>query len=106
VNVIHSPTPPTKPRLNISHAIAIQSFAGELAAAAGKAQKDHILDLIGAARVVDVKKTTKDFWDYGENPDTYPTTPEACGTLSNWSQKSPDGAQTACGSWPRHRRPP
>jgi isoquinoline 1-oxidoreductase subunit beta len=57
---------------NISHALAIQSFAGELAAAAGKDQKVFILDLIGPARIVDVRNTTKDFWDYGENPDTYP----------------------------------
>jgi isoquinoline 1-oxidoreductase beta subunit len=57
---------------NISHAFAIQSFAGELAAAAGKDQKEYILELIGPARIVDVKKTTKEFWDYGENPDTYP----------------------------------
>ncbi len=57
---------------NISHAFAIQSFAGELAAAAGKDQKDFMLDLIGPARIVDVRNTTKDFWDYGENPDTYP----------------------------------
>jgi isoquinoline 1-oxidoreductase subunit beta len=57
---------------NISHAFAIQSFAAELAAAAGKDQKAFILDLIGPPRIVDVRNTTKDFWDYGENPDTYP----------------------------------
>ena len=57
---------------NISHAFAIQSFAAELAAAAGKDQRDFILDLIGPARIVDVRNTTKNFWDYGENPDTYP----------------------------------
>jgi isoquinoline 1-oxidoreductase beta subunit len=57
---------------NISHAFAIQSFAAELAAAAGKDQRTFILELIGAARIVDVRNTTKDFWDYGENPDTYP----------------------------------
>jgi isoquinoline 1-oxidoreductase beta subunit len=57
---------------NISHAFAIQSFAAELAAAAGKDQKAFMLDLIGPARIVDVRNTTKNFWDYGENPDTYP----------------------------------
>ncbi len=57
---------------NISHAFAIQSFAAELAAAAGKDQRTFILELIGPARIVDVGNTTKNFWDYGENPDTYP----------------------------------
>jgi isoquinoline 1-oxidoreductase subunit beta len=57
---------------NISHAFAIQSFAAELAAAAGKDQRTFILELIGPARIVDVRNTTKNFWDYGENPDTYP----------------------------------
>jgi isoquinoline 1-oxidoreductase beta subunit len=57
---------------NIPHAFAIQSFAAELAASAGKDQRTFILELIGPARIVDVRNTTKNFWDYGENPDTYP----------------------------------
>jgi len=28
--------------------------------------------LIGAPRIVDVRNTTKNFWDYGENPEVYP----------------------------------
>jgi len=57
---------------NVSHAFAIQSFAAELAAAAGKDHKDYILDLIGPARIVDVPAQVKDFWDYGENPADLP----------------------------------
>jgi isoquinoline 1-oxidoreductase beta subunit len=56
---------------NISHAFAIQSFAGELAAAAGKDQKDYLLDLIGPARLVDVSNV-ENFWDYGEDAKVYP----------------------------------
>ncbi len=57
---------------NIPHAFAIQSFAAELAAAAGKDQKAFILDLIGPPRIVDVARTTPNFWDYSENPEVYP----------------------------------
>ena len=57
---------------NVPHGFAIQSFAAELAAAAGKDQKAFLLDLIGPPRVVAVQNTVKDFWDYGENPEVYP----------------------------------
>ncbi|MDE3176705.1 MAG: xanthine dehydrogenase family protein molybdopterin-binding subunit [Pseudomonadota bacterium] len=57
---------------NIPHAFAIQSFAAELAMAAGKDQKAFVLDLIGPPRIFDVKGKVKEFWDYGENPEVYP----------------------------------
>ena len=57
---------------NVPHGFAIQSFAAELAAAAGKDQKAFLLDLIGPPRIVAVQNTVKDFWDYGENPEVYP----------------------------------
>ncbi|MBV9704339.1 MAG: xanthine dehydrogenase family protein molybdopterin-binding subunit, partial [Methylobacteriaceae bacterium] len=83
---------------NVSHAFAIQSFAGELAAAAGKDQKEFILDLIGPARIVDAKNTTKDFWDYGENPDVYPIDTgrlrkvvELVTEKAGWGRKLPPG---------------
>ena len=57
---------------NIPHAFAIQCFAAELAAAAGKDQRAFLLDLIGPARILDIPQTTKNFWDYGENPEVYP----------------------------------
>jgi isoquinoline 1-oxidoreductase subunit beta len=57
---------------NIPHGFAIQSFAAELAAAAGKDQKAFLLDLIGPPRILDIPQKIKDFWDYGENPEVYP----------------------------------
>lgn len=40
---------------NVYHSFAINSFAGELAIAAGRDQKDYLLDLIGSARILDEK---------------------------------------------------
>jgi isoquinoline 1-oxidoreductase beta subunit len=40
---------------NVYHAFAINSFAGELAIAAGRDQKDYLLDLIGPPRILDEK---------------------------------------------------
>jgi isoquinoline 1-oxidoreductase beta subunit len=57
---------------NIPHAFAVQSFAAELAAAAGKDQKDYLLELIGPARIVDLSKDVPNLWDYGENIAVYP----------------------------------
>ncbi len=57
---------------NIPHAFAIQSFAGELAAASGKDQRAFLLEALGPDRMLDVPKTVKGFWDYGENPEVYP----------------------------------
>ena len=57
---------------NVPHGFAIQSFVAELAAAAGKDQKEFLLDLIGPARILDVPQKVKNFWDYGENPEVYP----------------------------------
>ncbi len=90
---------------NISHAFAIQAFAGELAAAAGKDQKDYILDLIGPARVIDMRAATKDFWDYGENPDTYPVDTGRLRKLVEFvAEKGEWGRKLPQGPWARHRR--
>jgi isoquinoline 1-oxidoreductase beta subunit len=43
---------------NVYHAFAINSFAGELAIAAGRDQKDYLLDLIGKDRILDEKAFT------------------------------------------------
>jgi isoquinoline 1-oxidoreductase beta subunit len=81
---------------NISHAFAIQSFAGELAAAAGRDQKDYLLDLIGPARLVEVSKAVENFWDYGENVQVYPIDAgrlrkvvELVAEKSGWGRKLP-----------------
>ncbi len=56
---------------NIPHAFAIQSFVAELAHAAGKDQKDYLLELIGPARKIDPTEIG-DVWNYGEDPKRYP----------------------------------
>lgn len=55
---------------NVPHAFAVQSFAAELAAAAGRDQKDYLLELIGAPRQVDLRKLSVK-WNYGEDPSVY-----------------------------------
>ncbi len=83
---------------NIPHAFAIQSFAAELAAAAGKDQRTFILDLIGPPRIVAVQNTVRNFWDYGENPDVYPIDTgrirgvvELVTEKAGWGRKLPPG---------------
>jgi isoquinoline 1-oxidoreductase beta subunit len=56
---------------NIPHAFAIQSFAAELAAAAGRDPKDYLLELIGPARKID-PYSIGDKWNHGEDPARYP----------------------------------
>ncbi len=56
---------------NIAHAFAIQSFASELAAAAGQDPKDYLLSLIGPARTIN-PYALNDKWNYGESPERYP----------------------------------
>ncbi|MBW7472421.1 molybdopterin-dependent oxidoreductase [Marinobacter sp. M216] len=56
---------------NLPHAWAIQSFAHEMAEAAGKDHRDYALDLLGPDREVH-NLTVGDGWNYGEDPDLYP----------------------------------
>ncbi|PHQ26060.1 twin-arginine translocation pathway signal protein [Marinobacter guineae] len=56
---------------NLPHAWAIQSFAHELAVAAGRDHRDYVLDLLGPDREIH-NLTVGDGWNYGENPDLYP----------------------------------
>ena len=56
---------------NIPHAFAVQSFVAELAAAAGRDQKDFLLEVIGPARRIS-PETLNDTWNHGESPERYP----------------------------------
>jgi isoquinoline 1-oxidoreductase beta subunit len=55
---------------NIYHAFAIQSFANELAVAAGRDPVDYLLDLIGQSRVINLKDVG--YPNYGSSPEAYP----------------------------------
>lgn len=55
---------------NIPHAFAVQSFAAELAAAAGRDPKDYLLELIGPPRKVNTRDIAVK-WNYGEDPALY-----------------------------------
>lgn len=55
---------------NIPHAFAIQSFAAELAHAAGRDPKEYLLELIGPDRILDAA-ALGDVWNYGEDPAVY-----------------------------------
>ncbi len=76
---------------NVPHAFAVQSFVGELAAAAGKDPKDFLLELIGPARIIDITKAglTSDYWNYG---DPYSTYPIDTGRLANVTRVAADAA--------------
>lgn len=56
---------------NLPHAFAIQSFAAELAAAAGRDHRDYLLELLGPDRHIDPRNINES-WNYGEDPEQYP----------------------------------
>ena len=56
---------------NLPHAWAIQSFAAEMAEAAGRDHRDYLLELLGEPRKINPAEF-KDGWNYGENPEVYP----------------------------------
>jgi len=57
---------------NIYHGFAAQSFADELAHAAGRDSVEYMLELIGPARIIDVKATAPEYDNYGGSPTEYP----------------------------------
>lgn len=57
---------------NIYHAFAIQSFACELAHAAGRDPKDYLLELIGPARTFDPNDEGAEYDNYGSPLKDYP----------------------------------
>jgi isoquinoline 1-oxidoreductase beta subunit len=82
---------------NIPHAFAVQSFVAELAAAAGRDQKDFLLEVIGPPRVVN-PQDLGDTWNHGESPERYPVDTgrlrrvvETVATESGWGRTMPKG---------------
>jgi len=58
---------------NIFHAFSICSAADELAAAANRDRVEHLLELIGPARQIDLTKGgVKDYFNYDNSVETYP----------------------------------
>jgi isoquinoline 1-oxidoreductase beta subunit len=83
---------------NIPHAFAVQSFVGELAAAAGRDPKDFLLEVIGPARVVS-PLMLGDTWNQGESPERYPVdtgrlrhVAELAASEAGWGRSLPKGS--------------
>jgi isoquinoline 1-oxidoreductase beta subunit len=83
---------------NIPHAFAVQSFVGELAAAAGRDPKDYLLEVIGPARVVS-PQMLGDTWNHGESPERYPVdtgrlrrVTELAASEAGWGRSLPKGS--------------
>lgn len=84
---------------NIYHAFAVQSFAAELAHAAGRDQKDYLLDLIGPARKVDPEAEGAVYGNYGAELEEYPIhtgrlrhVVEKAAAMAKWGRKLPAGS--------------
>jgi isoquinoline 1-oxidoreductase beta subunit len=82
---------------NIPHAFAVQSFVAELAAAAGRDQKDFLLQVIGPPRVVS-PEMLGDTWNHGESPERYPVDTgrlarviEVAAHAAGWGKQLPKG---------------
>jgi isoquinoline 1-oxidoreductase beta subunit len=79
---------------NIYHAFAIQSFASELAVAAGRDPVDYLLDLIGQPRVINLKDIG--YQNYGASAEAYPIDTarirrvvEMAAEKSGWGKQKP-----------------
>jgi len=81
---------------NVYHAFAINSFAHELAAAAGKDPKDYLLQLIGKPRHLDLAANGIEYDNYGDSIEIYPIDTarlahvvEKVAEMAQWSRKRP-----------------
>jgi isoquinoline 1-oxidoreductase beta subunit len=83
---------------NIYHAFAVQSFAAELAHAAGRDQKDYLLELIGPPRMLDPQAEGAKYGNYGASLEEYPIDTarlrqvvEKAADMADWGRKLPAG---------------
>lgn len=83
---------------NIYHAFAVQSFAAELAHAAGRDQKDYLLELIGPPRTIDPETEGATYGNYGADLAEYPidtgrlrNVVEKAAAMADWGRKLPAG---------------
>ncbi len=82
---------------NLPHAFAVQSFVAELATAAGRDQKDYLLEVIGPARKVS-PTVLGDTWNHDESPERYPVDTgrlrrviETAARNAGWGKSLPKG---------------
>ncbi|RLQ21023.1 twin-arginine translocation signal domain-containing protein [Seongchinamella sediminis] len=78
---------------NNFHAFAVQSFIAELADAAGRDQKDFLLQAIGPARIIDLGEQEAVYGNYGGDEAVYPldvgrlrTVIEKVAEISGWGR--------------------
>ena len=83
---------------NIYHAFALQSFAAELAHAAGRDQKDYLLDLIGEPRLIDPNSDGFEYSNYSSSLEDYPidtgrlrNVTEIAAEMADWGRTLPTG---------------
>ena len=83
---------------NVYHAFANQSFAAELAHAAGKDQKDYLLDLIGPDRIIDLSKDGVTYPNYGASIEEHPIDTarlkavlNKAASMAKWGRDVPEG---------------
>jgi isoquinoline 1-oxidoreductase beta subunit len=83
---------------NIYHAFAVQSFAAEMAQAAGRDQKDYLLELIGEPRLIDPNAEQASYRNYGGSAEDYPidtgrlaNVARRAAKMAEWGRKLPDG---------------
>ncbi len=84
---------------NIYHAFGVQSFAAELAHAAGRDPKDYLLELIGPDRIIDpTKEGAEDYANYNASQSEYPISTgrlahvvKVAAKMARWGRKLPKG---------------
>lgn len=83
---------------NVYHAFANQSFAAELANAAGQDPKDYLLSMIGADRKIDLSKDGVDYPNYGASIEEHPIDTarmkavlNKAADMAKWGRSVPEG---------------
>ena len=83
---------------NVYHAFANQSFAAELAEAAGQDPKNYLLDMLGPNRKIDFSKDGVDYPNYGASLEEHPVDTARMKAVLNkvadmakWGRSVPDG---------------
>jgi isoquinoline 1-oxidoreductase beta subunit len=74
---------------NIYHAFAVQTFANELAYAAGRDPYDYLLALIGPGHTIDVKQPPEVATKYPYDTKRLRHVAELAATKANWGKKKP-----------------